>query len=184
MATKVIGAGALVRLGLRLLFPPAALGTTSLALKAWIDAPHAWQPAGLAVARVVGPLILVLLVVTVPAVLRLIDSPKRALRDVLFVISAAGIALAIAAGSAELMMLSTITLIALMLAGRLWLQLSDRRATAQGWTLLGAAGIAVLALLFFDHPRGLLLMFFGVLLVAAAGAAAGGVISLVRKAAV
>jgi len=178
----MIGAGAMVRVTLRLLLTSAALGTTSLALKAWIDGPHAWQPAGLAVARVVGPLILVLLVVTVPAVLRLIDSPKRAMRDLLFVISAIGIALAIAAGSAELMMLSTITLITLMLAGRLWSQLSDRRATAQGWTLLGAAGIAVLALLFFDHPRGVFLIFFGVLLIAAAGAAVWGLILVVRNA--
>jgi lysylphosphatidylglycerol synthetase-like protein (DUF2156 family) len=159
-----------------------AVGTTGLALKAWMDAPHAWQPAGLAVARIVGPLIVVLLVVTVPAVVRLIDSPKRALRDVLFVISAAGIVLAIAAGSAELMMLSTVSLTTLMLAGRLWSQQSDRRATVQGWTLLGAAGIAALALLFFDHPKGFLLLFFGVLLVAAVGAAVWGLVLVVRNA--
>jgi lysylphosphatidylglycerol synthetase-like protein (DUF2156 family) len=167
---------------LRLLLTAAALGTTGLALQAWIAAPHAWQPAGLAVARIVGPLILVLAVVTVPAMLRLIDSPKRALRDVLFVISAAGIMLAIAAGSAELMMLSTITLIALMLGGRLWSQLSDRRATAQGWTLLGAAGIAVLALMFFDHPRGFFLLFSGALLVGAVGAVVWGLALVVRNA--
>jgi lysylphosphatidylglycerol synthetase-like protein (DUF2156 family) len=159
-----------------------AVGTTGLALKAWFDAPHAWQPAGLAVARIVGPLIVVLLVVTVPAIVRLIDSPKRALRDVLFVISAAGIVLAIAAGSAELMMLSTVSLTTLMLAGRLWSQQSDRRATVQGWTLLGAAGIAALALLFFDHPKGFLLLFFGVLLVAAVGAAVWGLVLVVRNA--
>src|ERR1700694_3915146 len=166
----------MLRAALRLLLTTAALGTTGLALKAWIDAPHAWQPAGLAVARVVGPLALALVIVTAPAMLRLIDSPKRALRDGLFGISAAGILLAIAAGSAELMMLSTITLTTLMLAGRLWSQLSDRRATAQGGTLLGAAGIAVLALVFFDHPRGFLLLFFGVLLIAAVGAAAWGLV--------
>jgi lysylphosphatidylglycerol synthetase-like protein (DUF2156 family) len=182
MNAKMVGAAAMLRVTVRLLLTATALGTTSLALKAWIDAPHAWQPAGLAVARIVGPLILVLLVVTVPAVLRLIDSPKRALRDVLFVVSGVGIVLAIAAGSAELMMLSTITLITLMLAGRLWSQLSDRRATAQGWTLLGAAGIATLALLFFDHPRGFLLLFFAVLLVAAVGAAAWGLVLVVRNA--
>jgi lysylphosphatidylglycerol synthetase-like protein (DUF2156 family) len=159
-----------------------AVGTTGLALKAWIDAPHAWQPAGLAVARIVGPLIVVLLVVTVPAIVRLIDSPKRALRDVLFVISAAGIVLAIAAGNAELMMLSTVSLTTLMLAGRLWSQESDRRATVQGWSLLGAAGIAALALLFFDHPKGFLLLFFGALLVAAVGAAVWGLVLVVRNA--
>jgi lysylphosphatidylglycerol synthetase-like protein (DUF2156 family) len=159
-----------------------AVGTAGLALKAWIDAPHAWQPAGLAVARIVGPLIVVLLVVTVPAIVRLIDSPKRALRDVLFVISAAGIVLAIAAGNAELMMLSTVSLTTLMLAGRLWSQESDRRATVQGWSLLGAAGIAALALLFFDHPKGFLLLFFGALLVAALGAAVWGLVLVVRNA--
>src|SRR5260370_20931548 len=113
MTARMVGAGAMVRVTLRLLLTAAAVRTRGFALKAWIDAPHAWQPAGLAVAKVVGPLILVLLVVTVPAVLRLIDCPKRALRDVLFVLSTAGIVLAIAAGSAELMMLSTITLITL-----------------------------------------------------------------------
>ncbi len=174
--------GVMVRVTLRLVLTGAVLGASSLAFRAWIDAPHAWQPAGLAVAHVVGPLILVLVVVTVPAVLRLIGSPKRALRDVLFVISGAGIVLAIAAGRAELMMLSTITLITLMLAGRLWSQLSDRRATAQGWTLLAAAGIAVLALLFFDHPRGFLLLFFAVLLVAAVGGAVWGLLLVVRNA--
>jgi lysylphosphatidylglycerol synthetase-like protein (DUF2156 family) len=167
---------------LRLLLTAAAVGTAALALMAWIDAPHAWQPAGLAVARIVGPLILALVAVTVPAVVRLINSPKRALRDVLFVISAAGIVLAIAAGSAELMMLATVTLITLMLAGRLWSQQSDRRATVQGWTLLGAAGIAALALLLFDHPKGFLLLFFGALLVAAVGAAVWGLVLIVRNA--
>ncbi len=171
-----------LRVTLRLFLTVAALATAGLALQAWIDAPRAWQPAGLAVAKVVGPLILVLVIVTVPAMLRLIGSPKRAMRDVLFVISAAGIVLAIAAGNAELMMLSTITLITLMLAGRLWSQLSDRRATARGWTLLGAAGIAVLALLFFDRPSGFLILFFGALLVAAVAAAVWGLLLVVRNA--
>jgi phosphatidylglycerol lysyltransferase len=172
----------MVLVTLRLLLTAAAVGTTGLALKAWLDAPHAWQPAGLAVARIVGPLILVLVAVTVPAIVRLIASPKRALRDVLSVTSAAGILLAIAAGSAELMMLSTLSLINLLLARRLWSQQSDRGATVQGWTLLGAAGIAALALLFFDHPKGALLLFFGALLVAAVGAAVWGLVLVVRNA--
>lgn len=172
----------MLRVALRLFLTAAALGSAGLALMAWIDAPRAWQPAGLAVAKVVGPLILVLVIVTVPAVLRLIDSPKRAMRDVLFVISAAGIVLAIAAGHAESMMLSTITLITLMLAGRLWSQQSDRHATVRGWTLLGAAGIAALALLFFDRPSGFLLLFFSALLVSAVAAAAWGLVLVVRNA--
>src|SRR6202171_2224190 len=175
-------AGAMVSVTLRLLLTAAALGTSGLALKAWIDAPHAWQPAGLAVARVVGPLSLALIIVTVPAVLRLVDSPKRALRDVLLIIAAAGILLGLAAGSASSMMLSSITLIAIVLARRLWLQLSDPGAKVQGWTLLGAAGIATLALLFFDRPSGTLLMFFAVLSVAAVGAAAWGLTLVVRNA--
>jgi lysylphosphatidylglycerol synthetase-like protein (DUF2156 family) len=175
-------AGGMLRVTLRLFLTAAALGTAGLALMAWIDAPHAWQPAGLAAAKIVGPLTMALVVGTIPAVIRLIDSPKRAMRDVLFVISAAGIVLAIAAGSAESMMLSTITLIALMLAGRLWSQLSDRRATVRGWTLLGAAGIAALALLFFDRPRGFLLLFFAALLVAAVAAAVWGLVLVVRNA--
>jgi hypothetical protein len=178
----VAKAGGMMRVTLRLMLTAAALGTAGLALMAWIDAPHAWQPAGLAVAKVVGPLILVLIIVTVPATVRLITSPKRAMRDVLFVISAAGIVLAIAAGSPESMMLSTITLITLMFAGRLWSQLSDRRATAHGWTLLGAAGIAALALLFFDRPRGFLLLFFAALLLAAVAAAVWGLVLVVRNA--
>ena len=175
-------AGATVSVTLRLLLTVAALGAAGLALKAWIDAPHAWQPAGLAVARIVGPLSLALLVVTVPAVLRLIDSRKRALRDLLLIISAVGILLGLAAGNGGAMMLSSITLIAIVLARRLWSQLSDPQATTQGWTLLGAAGIAVLALLFFDRPSGMLLLFFGALLVAAVAAAVWGLVLVVRNA--
>src|SRR6202171_1619111 len=135
-------AGAMVSVTLRVRLTAAALGTSGLALKAWIDAPHAWQPAGLAVARVVGPLSLALIIVTVPAVLRLVDSPKRALRDVLLIIAAAGILLGLAAGSASSMMLFSITLIAIWLARRLWSQPRDPGAKVQGWTLRGAAGIA------------------------------------------
>jgi len=69
-------AAAMVSVTLRLLLTAAALGTAGLALNAWIDAPHAWQPAGLAVARVVGPLSLALVVVTVPAVLRRATAPS------------------------------------------------------------------------------------------------------------
>jgi lysylphosphatidylglycerol synthetase-like protein (DUF2156 family) len=173
---------ATVSVTLRLLLTAAALGTTGLSLKAWIDAPHAWQPAGLAVARVVGPLSVVLIVVTVPAALRLLDSPKRALRDVLLIIAAVGVFLGLAAGSASAMMLSSLAVIALILGRRLWSQLSDPKARAQGWTLLGAAGIATLALLFFDHPRGMLLLFFAALAVAALAAAAWGLVLVVRNA--
>src|ERR1700694_4038711 len=180
--TTVNRAGAMVSVTLRLLLTAAALGTTGLAVKAWIDAPHAWQPAGLAVARGVGPLSLALIFVTVPAVLRLVDSPKRALRDVLLIIAAVGVLLGLAAGSASSMMLSSITLIALVLARRLWSQLSDPGAKAQGWTLLGAAGIATLALLLFDQPSGMLLIFFAVLSVAAVAAAAWGLTLVVRNA--
>ncbi|HXN02896.1 MAG TPA: phosphatidylglycerol lysyltransferase domain-containing protein [Candidatus Dormibacteraeota bacterium] len=180
--TTVNRAGAMVSVTLRLLLTAAALGTTGLAVKAWIDAPHAWQPAGLAVARVVGPLSLALIIITVPAVLRLVDSPKRALRDVLLIIAAVGVLLGLAAGSASSMMLSSITLIALVLARRLWSQLSDPGAKAQGWTLLGAAGIATLALLLFDQPSGMLLIFFAVLSVAAVAAAAWGLTLVVRNA--
>ena len=172
----------MLRVTLRLFLTAAALGTAGLSLLAWIDAPHAWQPAGLAAARVLGPLTLVLVAGTVPAMLRLIDSPKRALRDVLFFVSATGVILAIAAGNAELTMLSTITVITLMLAGRLWPQQSDRRATMRGWTLLGAAGIAALALLFFDRPSGVLLLFFGALLAAAVVAAVWGLVLVVSNA--
>ena len=172
----------MLRVTLRLFLTAAALGTAGLSLLAWIDAPHAWQPAGLAAARVLGPLTLVLVAGTGPAILRLIDSPKRALRDVLFFVSATGVILAIAAGNAELTMLSTITVITLMLAGRLWPQQSDRRATMRGWTLLGAAGIASLALLFFDRPSGVLLLFFGALLAAAVVAAVWGLVLVVSNA--
>jgi lysylphosphatidylglycerol synthetase-like protein (DUF2156 family) len=172
----------MVSVTLRLLLTAAALGTAGLALKAWIDAPHAWQPAGLAVARVVGPLSLALIIVTVPAVLRLVDSPKRALRDVLLIIAAVGIFLGLAAGDAGSMMLSSITLVALMLARRLWSQHSDPGAKAQGWTLIGAAGIATLALLFFDRPSGMLLLFFAGLSVAAVAAAVWGLVLVVRNA--
>ena len=175
-------AGGMLRVTVRLFLTAAALGTAGLSLMAWIDAPRAWQPAGLAVAKVLGPLTVVLVAGTVPGLLRLIDSPKRAMRDVLFFISAVGIILAIAAGNAELMMLSTITMIALMLAGRLWSQQSDRRATMRGWTLLGAAGIAALALLFFDRPSGVLLLFFGALLLAAVAAAVWGLALVVSNA--
>src|SRR5258708_4367626 len=141
MAVKMIrtsvnmirSAGATVSVTLRLLLTVAALGTAGLGLKAWIDAPHAWQPAGLAVARIVGPLSLALLVVTVPAVLRLIDSRKRALRDLLLVISALGILLGLAAGNGGALLLSGVTLIAIVLARRLWSQHSDPGAKAQGW---------------------------------------------------
>jgi lysylphosphatidylglycerol synthetase-like protein (DUF2156 family) len=182
-SVNMIGrAGATVSVTLRLLLTAAAFGTSGLALKAWLDAPHAWQPAGLAVARVVGPLSLALIIVTVPAVLRLVDSPKRALRDLLLIIAAAGVLLGLAAGSASSMMLSSITLIALVLARRLWSQLSDPGARVQGWTLLGAAGIATLALLFFDRPSGMLLIFFAALSVAAVAAAVWGLVLVVRNA--
>src|ERR1700716_3804981 len=115
MAANMMGrAAAMVSVTLRLLLSAAALGTVGLALMAWIDAPRAWQPAGLAVARVVGPLSLAVVVVTVPAVLRLVDSPKRALREVLLILTAVGILLGLAAGDAGSMMLSRITLGALM----------------------------------------------------------------------
>jgi lysylphosphatidylglycerol synthetase-like protein (DUF2156 family) len=183
MAAKTIRrTAAMVSVTLRLLLTAAALGTTGLALKAWIDAPHAWQPAGLAVARLVGPLSLALLIVTVPAMLRLVDSPKRAMREVLLIIAAGGVLFGLAAGSANSMMLSSITLIALVLARRLWSQHSDPRAKARGWTLLGAAGIATLALLFFDRPSGMLLLFFAALLLAAVAAAAWGLVLVVRNA--
>ena len=172
----------MISVTLRLLLTAAAFGTAGLALKAWIDAPHAWQPAGLAVARVVGPLSLALLIASVPAVLRLIDSPKRALRDVLLIIAAAGVLLGLAAGSAGSLMLSSITLIALVLARRLWSQRSDPGAKAQGWSLIGAAGIASLALLFFDHPSGILLLCFAALSLAAMTAAVWGLTLVVRNA--
>jgi lysylphosphatidylglycerol synthetase-like protein (DUF2156 family) len=175
-------AAAMVSVTLRLLLTAAALGTAGLALMAWIDAPRAWQPAGLAVARVVGPLSLAVVVVTVPAVLRLVDSPKRALREVLLILTAVGILLGLAAGSANAMLLSSITLIALVLARRLWSQQSDPGARAQGWTLLGASGIAALALLFFDRPSGTLLLMFAALSVAAVAAAAWGLVLVVRNA--
>jgi lysylphosphatidylglycerol synthetase-like protein (DUF2156 family) len=174
--------GATVSVTFRLLLTGAALGTAGLALKAWIDAPHVWQPAGLAVMRIVGPLSLALLVATVPAVLRLVDSRKRALRDLLLMIAAVGILLGLAAGNGGAMMLSSVALIAIVLARRLWSQRSDPGATTQGWTLLGAAGIAVLALLFFDRPRGMLLLFFGALLVAAVAAAVWGLVLVARNA--
>src|SRR4030081_2069320 len=174
-SVNMIGrAGATVSVTLRLLLTAAAFGTAGLALKAWIDAPHAWQPAGLAVARVVGPLSLALVVVTVPAIVRLVDSPKRALREFPLMIAALGIVLGLAAGSANSMLRSSTPLIALVLARRLWSQQSDPGARVQGWTLLGASGIATLALLFFDHPRGTLLLLFAALFVAAVAAAAWG----------
>jgi lysylphosphatidylglycerol synthetase-like protein (DUF2156 family) len=174
--------GATVSVTLRLLLTVAALGAAGLGLKAWIEAPHVWQPAGLAVARVIGPLSLALIVVVVPAVLRLVDSPKSALRDVLLIITGIGVLLGLAAGSAGAVMFSSVTLVALMLARRLWSQHSDPGAKARGWTLIGAAGIAALALLFFDRPSGTLLLFFGVMSVAAVAAAAWGLVLVVRNA--
>jgi lysylphosphatidylglycerol synthetase-like protein (DUF2156 family) len=183
MGVNVIrSTGAMLSVTLRVLLTAAALGSAALALKVWIDAPHAWQPAGLAVARVVGPLSLALILVTVPAVLRLVASPKRALRELLLIVAAIGVLLGLAAGNATAIVLATNTLIALVLARGLWSQHSDPRAQAPGWTLLGAAGIATLALLFFDHPSGLLLLFFAALSVAAVAAAAWGLVLVVRNA--
>lgn len=167
---------------LRLLLTAAALGTAGLSLKAWIEAPHAWQPAGLAATRIIAPLGVVLLIVMVPALLRLIGSPKRALRDVLVLLTGVGVVLALAAGDGLLMVLSAISLMALMLARRLWSQFSDRQAIAKGWTLLLAAGIGVSAVLLLDRPTGIFVALFGAMLLAAVAAATWGTLLLVRNA--
>src|SRR5260370_42390097 len=114
--------------------------------------------------------------------MRLIDSRKRALRGLLLVIAAVGILLGLAAGNGGALLLSGVTLIALLLARRLWSQHSDPGAKAQGWALLGAAGIATLALLFFDRPSGTVLLFFAALSAAAGAAAVSGLVLVVRNA--
>lgn len=173
---------AMLGVTLRVLLATIALGTASLSLKAWIDAPHAWQPAGLAAAQVIAPISAMLVMVAIPAGLRLIGSRKRALRDLLLVISAAGMFFALAAGSAALVIASTVSVTTLMLARPLWSQVGDRPAERRGWTLLGAAAIAAVALLLFDQPSGAVLLFFGGMLVATIAAAAWGLTLLLRNA--
>ena len=173
---------AVLRATTRSLLTVAVLGTSALGLQAWITAPHIWQPAGLAAAHVIAPFSAVLVILAVPAGVHLISSPKRAFRDALVLATVAGVLLAIAAGEADLVMLSAITLIALVFARRLWPQLSDRHATARGWILLGGAGTALAALFLLDQPTGIFLTVFGFLLVAAAVGGIWGLLLLVRNA--
>ncbi len=181
-ATLSAEASGVLRPTIRILLTLAVFGTAGLSLQAWIAAPHVWQPAGLAAAGLIAPLSLALAILGIPAGIRLLSTPKRALRDALLVLAAAGIILAIAAGSADLTMLTSITLIALVFARRLWPQVGDRQATATGFGLLLGAGTAVLALFLLDRPSGMALAIFGLVLAAAITGAAWGLVLLMRNA--
>jgi lysylphosphatidylglycerol synthetase-like protein (DUF2156 family) len=168
----------IVRSGLTL----AVLATSILAVQAWIIAPKAWQPAGLTATAILAPLSALLAVILLPALVRFALKPKRALHDALLVAAGSGALLAVAAGRQDLT-LATGAALLVTLAGRpLWPELTDTRASRQGWTLLAGAGLVVLALFLVEWPSALFLTLAAVVLAVALAAAGWGCWLLTKNA--
>ncbi len=168
-----------LRAAMRSLLSVGVVTATGLSLLAWIAAPHAWQPAGVAAASVLAPLGAVLLV---PIALRPALTPKRPLRGVLLGLAACGVALAVAAGRRDLTAASLVCLFATLAAFPLWPELSDVRARREGWGLLLGATTAVSALFLMDRPPGQFTAVLAFILIAALAAAVWGLFLLGRHA--
>lgn len=167
-----------MRIGLTM----SALATFAVSFETWVAAPHAWHPAGLAAAGVLGPLAMLLLVAGVPAGLRLITTPKRALREALVLLAVVSAVLAVASGNARLTLVSATLLIALVLARGLWPELSDERASRRGWSLLFGAGIALVGLFLLDRVSGPFVVVVTLVLFAALASTVLGIVLLMRNA--
>jgi lysylphosphatidylglycerol synthetase-like protein (DUF2156 family) len=158
------------------------LATTTWAVQAWIAAPKAWQPAGLAATAILAPIFALLMVVGLPAILRLVAKPKRAIWDALVLVACLAIGLSIAAGRRDLPLTAGAALL-LMLAGRpLWSELTDRRATRQGWGLLAAAGFVIFALFLVEWRSAVFFTAGAAILLASIAAACWGFLLLTKNA--
>lgn len=168
--------------GLRTGLTLAVLITTILAVQAWIVAPRAWQPAGLAASALLAPLGALLVVILLPALVRFALKPKRALRDALLVVACAGTLLAIAAGRQGETLAAGLALMLMLAARPLWPELTDARAIKQGWALLGGAGFVVVALFLVEWPSALFVGLGAIVLLVALAAASWGFLLLTTNA--
>src|SRR5712692_511271 len=168
----------IVRTGLTL----AVLATSVLAVQAWIVAPKAWQPAGLTATAVLAPLSGLLAVILLPALVRFALKPKRALHDALLVAAGSGALLAVAAGRQDLTLATGAALLGTLAGRPLWPQLTDTRASRQGWSLLAGAGLVVLALFLVEWPSALFVSLGAVVLAVALAAAGWGFLLLTKNA--
>lgn len=168
----------IVRTGLTL----AVLTTSVLAVQAWIVAPKVWQPAGLTATAILAPLSVLLAVILLPALVRFALKPKRALHDALLVVACGGALLAVAAGRQDLTLAIGGALLLVLAARPLWPELTDARASRQGWTLLAGAGLVVMALFLVEWPSAFLMSLGTIALVVALAAAAWGFWLLTKNA--
>lgn len=167
---------------LRTVLTLTALVGTLLAVQAWIAAPKAWQPAGLTATALLAPLGALLLVIVLPAAIRVAAKRKRALRDALLLVTCGGMALAVAAGRQDLTLWTGVAIL-LMLAGRpLWPELGDRQAQRQGWLLLTGAGLVFVALFLVEWPSALFAALGTAFLLLAMGATLWGLWLLTQNA--
>jgi lysylphosphatidylglycerol synthetase-like protein (DUF2156 family) len=173
-----LGVHGTARTGLTL----AVLVTSVLAVQAWIVAPKAWQPAGLTATAILAPLSALLAVIMLPALVRFALKPKRALHDALLVVACSGALLAVAAGREDLTLATGAALLVMLVARPLWPELSDTRASRQGWALLGSAGLLVMALFLVEWPSALFVGLGSIVLVIALGATGWGFWLLTKNA--
>jgi phosphatidylglycerol lysyltransferase len=156
--------------------------TSLLAVQAWIVAPKAWQPAGLTATAILAPLSALLAVIMLPALVRFALKPKRALHDALLVVACSGALLAVAAGREDLTLATGAAALLTLAARPLWPELTDGRASRQGWALLGSAGLVVMALFLVEWPSALFVGLGGIVLVVALAAAGWGFWLLTKNA--
>lgn len=159
----------------------ATLAVAGLSLGAWLAAPRAWQPAGLSAAAL-GPVTLLLVVMLAPAVIAVLLRPKRALRDVLLLISGASAVLALAAGRTDLTVASLVVALFLTLYAPLWPEISDPGSSRTGWSLVIGSLLALTGLYLMDQVGGLMLAAAVIGLLAAGTGFTWGLLLLLRTA--
>ncbi|MBJ7598055.1 MAG: hypothetical protein DLM67_02785 [Candidatus Nephthysia bennettiae] len=146
----VLPLGALVRA----LLTFVAVADAFLSLQIWLlhPQPHHHHTAGEVALLAFASMRLAGAIMLAAAALYLATRPKRAFRRILLLLAVFAALMAMAASQPALVAIAAVDCLAALLASSLWPEVSDRRASRLGWSLLGGAVAATAWLFLLQQP--------------------------------
>lgn len=151
----------------RALLTLVGVADAALALELWLLRHHASQSAAVTGLRLLAPERLPGVLAIALAALYLATRPKREVRHLLVLLTAAAGLLSLASGQPGLIAIAVADGLLALAAGSLWPERGDPACSRLGWSLLVVAGATIAALLLLRRPDHRLAGIFALLLVLA-----------------
>lgn len=169
----------LIRAGFRLSLTVAVIGAAVASVATLSATSHG---ARMALAAVLVPAAIVVMVAVAAIALIFVLRPKRTVQQALLVLASSDTLLGLSASRPGMALAGAIGVSLLLTARSLWYELSDIRASRLGRWLLVVAAALLFSLVLLARPEGMVIAAAVLLLLAALATGFGGLLLLVRNA--